>query len=683
MTGKIFTLSIPVVFFMCAFSCSGIPDVERPLPAGESPLDAYYAGRVEEAAAGLETLLEEGPENPRRLKGQLAVLYRELGRGEEAQKLLEETLSDSAGDTAAVSRRELYIGYYLSGQYARAREFRNSGDMSAFTGLKDEREQGEMLFYDAMLSKEQGETERAITLFKESLKLNKWRPIAWYHLGLLLAPADPKEAETCLNNCLSQDSAFSEALFPLGKLLMERGAWYQAAELLARADQRLPGNRELRAALAEARKHVPARADELAPIRRKIGAKPPVVKNVAVPAEGTIRIGLAEGRTLVSVKAGGDFRIAPEGAPDGGEISYRGRALDQIWVSWERDGNITVQDENGKTAVRSARALILSYNDPENTSIVAGVVNGAPGVNRSYRGILEFRPAPGGMTVVNVLNMEEYLYGVVPAEMPVSWPEEALKAQAIAARSYGLAYKGHFADRGFDLYGTPHSMAYHGVGDEHKNTSAAVDATRGIILKGGEAPLRAYFSANHGGYSEDSLTMWGYDAYMAAVPDKRLPVRDSPLPPDELDRWIRETPPTFSFIPRLSYVSAYRWEKWVTPAEIARRLARNPGEITRITSRGRGVSGRIYALEVRSSKDSVMVEGDAIWNAMGGLRSSLFTIDTKRNGEGKIEYFIFRGAGYGHGIGLDQHGAAGMAGAGYKAEEILRHYYPRAELGAL
>jgi peptidoglycan hydrolase-like amidase len=55
-------------------------------------------------------------------------------------------------------------------------------------------------------------------------------------------------------------------------------------------------------------------------------------------------------------------------------------------------------------------------------------------------------------------------------------------------------------------------MAYHGVGDEHKNTSAAVDATRGIILKGGEKPLQAYFSANHGGYSEDSLTMCGYDA---------------------------------------------------------------------------------------------------------------------------------------------------------------------------
>jgi SpoIID/LytB domain protein len=284
------------------------------------------------------------------------------------------------------------------------------------------------------------------------------------------------------------------------------------------------------------------------------------------------------------------------------------------------------------------------------------------------------------MTVVNIINTEEYLYGVLPAEMPATWPEEALRAQAIAARSYSLALLGEFADRGFDLYGSPRSMAYHGAGAETKTTTQAVDDTRGMILKGGGVPLKAYFSANHGGYSEDSRTMWGYDAYMAAVPDMLLPERGGRLPLDELDAWIHEAPFSFSSVNRFYYASSYRWEKWVAAGEIRRRLPDDPGEIRRVVSRGRGISGRVYELEVEGDTKSVFVRGDAIWAAMGALRSSLFTIGYKFDKAGNVEYVIFRGAGHGHGIGLDQHGAAGMASAGYSAGEILRHYYPRAEL---
>ena len=291
-----------------------------------------------------------------------------------------------------------------------------------------------------------------------------------------------------------------------------------------------------------------------------------------------------------------------------------------------------------------------------------------------------------GITVVNIVNIEDYLYSVVPSEMPASWPEEALKAQAIAARSYAVAQIGQFADKGFDLYGTPRSMAYQGIGAENKTTSKAIDATRGIILRGGEEPLRAYFSANHGGYSEDSLVMWGYDAWMAGVPDMMLDERAQGIPPGELDRWLRSAPPSYSSVRGYHFASSYRWEKWVAADEIRHRLSlrgEDPGEIQHIISRGRGVSGRIYELEAAGKEKSVIVAGDAIWSAMGALRSSLFTIAYKYDKNGSVEYIIFRGAGHGHGIGLDQHGAAGMAGSGYNAQDILRHYYPRAEISRL
>jgi SpoIID/LytB domain protein len=164
---------------------------------------------------------------------------------------------------------------------------------------------------------------------------------------------------------------------------------------------------------------------------------------------------------------------------------------------------------------------------------------------------------------------------------------------------------------------------------------------------------------------------------MQAVPDKLLPLRLNPLSPDELYRWVRDTPTTYSNVPRYSYISAYRWEKWVTPEEIRRRLPEDPGEIKRIITRGRGISGRIVELEVQGSIKNVTVKGDAIWSAMGSLRSSLFTIRYKLS-KGKVEYLVFQGAGYGHGIGMDQHGAAGMASVGLKASDILLHYYPRA-----
>jgi SpoIID/LytB domain protein len=83
-------------------------------------------------------------------------------------------------------------------------------------------------------------------------------------------------------------------------------------------------------------------------------------------------------------------------------------------------------------------------------------------------------------------------------------------------------------------------------------------------------------------------------------------------------------------------------------------------------------------LEVQGSRQTVTVKGDAIWQAMGGLRSSLFSIRYKLAADGKVEWVIFQGAGPGHGIGMDQHGAAGMASTGIDAETILRHYYARA-----
>jgi len=643
-----------------------------------SPVEAYYAGKIEDAVkifgSGRATFED---------KIQMVVLHWELGQMNEAGELLEVLLKekDLTAEVKGELQLELFYTYCLLGSYGKAAALRSA--VERFLQNSDTRTKAEYYFYNALVYEETGNKEKAAELYKQSLAINKWRPAGWYRLGLLLRESDPKEAEKCLKTCWDQDSAFTDALLPLARLLMARKEWKKAGNYLYTANSRLPNNREISAALAEIRRHVSVGADNsLSLIRREIKANPPKVRPAPFyPQEGNIRVGLSEKRPLVSIKAGGPFSIY---TVQGQTLLYASADKEQIWIEWNGGNSVmTIQNKEKKVLGRSSVPIIYKLDNNEDTSIVAGVVNGAPETNRTYRGTLEFRPGSGGITVVNTVSMEEYLYAVVPSEMPVSWPAEALKAQVIAARSYAIANLGQYKDRGFDLFGTPHSMAYHGVGAETKKSSELVDLTRGMILLGGKQPLKAYFSANHGGYSEDSLTLWGYDAYMQAVPDKLIPRRKNPLSLDALYRWIRDAPVSYSNVPKYSFVSAYRWEKWVSPAEIRRRLAEDPGEITQIITRGRGVSGRIVELEVRGTKGTVRVKGDAIWSAMGGLRSSLFSIRYKLDKNGAPEYFIFQGAGYGHGIGLDQHGAAGMASVGLNSEEILRHYYPRSQPGKL
>jgi SpoIID/LytB domain protein len=223
------------------------------------------------------------------------------------------------------------------------------------------------------------------------------------------------------------------------------------------------------------------------------------------------------------------------------------------------------------------------------------------------------------------------------------------------------------------------SAAYRGFGGEARETTAAVDATRGLYLEAvAGTPLRAYYSANHGGYSEDSRSVWGTNTFMAAVADKLLIPRSTFLPVDELASWLSSRPPTYSSIAKLHSTQAYRWEKWVSAQELSAKY--DIGDVLRVVSRGRGISGRINEVELLGNKGRISVREDLIRSGLGGLRSNLFTIRAKTGLDGLPEYFIFLGAGWGHGVGLDQTGAAGMANAGYTATQILKHYYPLAHI---
>jgi stage II sporulation protein D len=147
----------------------------------------------------------------------------------------------------------------------------------------------------------------------------------------------------------------------------------------------------------------------------------------------------------------------------------------------------------------------------------------------AYRGLLEVRPAgTGGLTVINVLNLEDYLRGVVPNELsPQSFPQlEALKAQAVAARTYALRNRGQFEAKGYDICATPACQVYRGRSSEHPLTDQAVEETRGIIASYRGNLINALYTSTCGGHTEDAVNIFEgehevpYLAGVACLPER-------------------------------------------------------------------------------------------------------------------------------------------------------------------
>jgi stage II sporulation protein D len=292
--------------------------------------------------------------------------------------------------------------------------------------------------------------------------------------------------------------------------------------------------------------------------------------------------------------------------------------------------------------------------------------------DQSFRGEVVVRLAASGkLTIINAVRIEEYLRGVVPAELGrgIDVPAAALEAQAIAARSYTLFYLGRRADQGFDLVAGPADQVYEGAAGETAAADAAVETTRGLVATHGGRPIRANYSSTCGGKTATSGAIWpGEDfPYLTSVTD-RVGGEDlcsgSPY-----HRWT-ESWPAGAFQEQL--LANLR-------RELPEAAAADPGQIRRLEIRGRTPSGRVEALAIHTDRGVFTVRGDRIrWvlrRANGQpLRSTLFG-KLKRRSEGGRKLYILEGAGYGHGAGLCQFGAMGMARRGASAAEILAHYY--------
>jgi len=269
-----------------------------------------------------------------------------------------------------------------------------------------------------------------------------------------------------------------------------------------------------------------------------------------------------------------------------------------------------------------------------------------------YRGRTLVVPTGGGITAVNYVPLESYLYSVVGAEMPTSWSMEALKSQAVAARSYALYHRQTDANSIFDLGDTTTWQVYGGLEKEAPSTRAAVDATKGQVLTYQGKIINSVFHSCAGGYTENVEDVWSSPLpYLRGVfsPDRDLPAC----------RW---NPISF------------------TASELSQRLGYD-GTISSISVQ-RHPHGRVISLEIDGSNGRMSIKGEEVRDDLD-LKSTLFDIQAERSQVASVGQnipssptrFQISGSGNGHGIGLSQYGAYELAKQNWTYQQILLHYY--------
>ena len=306
-------------------------------------------------------------------------------------------------------------------------------------------------------------------------------------------------------------------------------------------------------------------------------------------------------------------------------------------------------------------------------------------VDRSYAGDIYIAVGSDGqLAVVNVLSAERLLEGVVPSELYTSAPLEALKAQAVAARGQLLAKVGtrHRSDP-YLLCAETHCQVYSGTAKKHPRSSRAVKETRGQLLFFGDELVDTTYSSSCGGHSEAFHQMWGGTPkpYSTGLVDDKN-ASQKPLDVRALAQFLEKPPKAYCTMAGRG-MNVFRWTVKRSTAFVDEAVnKRKPiGAITRIEVLKRGHSGRALAVKYHGTNGTFVLEGS--YNnrkLLGNLRSGMWLADRRGPETSSGGEWVFTGGGFGHGVGMCQHGAMGMGKIGKSVQEILKHYYPGSTL---
>ena len=352
------------------------------------------------------------------------------------------------------------------------------------------------------------------------------------------------------------------------------------------------------------------------------------------------------------------------------------------WRLIDRDGRVVARGDSGERAslsatsggIRVGRGPETPVSYPSPLSLVTSERAGIVSINgRRYRGALSFAAADSGVQVINRVQLEAYLRGVVPRELGTRSAADraALEAQAVAARSYVITRLAA-TTRAYDVTATTSDQVYGGVDAENPVADSAISATEGLVLFYDGRVVSAPYHSTCGGSTAEPAEIWRSrsEPFLQRVSD-RIPGSD---------RYYCDIAPRF------------RWERsWrgdTLTAIVDRYLrayvqvpAGPVGDVRDVTVEGRTASGRVSAVVLATTRGRFRVQANDIRYVLrtpGGelLNSTYFSPEVLASPDGRLSRLTIRGLGYGHGVGMCQWGAIGRARAGQDFRTILRTYFP-------
>jgi len=350
---------------------------------------------------------------------------------------------------------------------------------------------------------------------------------------------------------------------------------------------------------------------------------PAMVRGGSLKQPEVIRVALAKGAESVRLEGNGVLAADENGAPL--------RDNSPFYVARGRDGLMV----NGKVLQRLTASAPLFV-----------VVNG-----RKYRGIVEISPADKGVLVVNELPLEDYLVGLINCEISSQWPIEAIKAQAVVARTYAVYQKEARKNATYHLESTVMDQVYEGCEIEDSRAGRGVKETAGEVLTYENKVIQAFYHSNCGGHTEASENVWGV----------LLP-------------YLKGVDCVYCLM-----APSARWEQTISLKKIESLLKSNGYQINGlrdIKAGNKNRSGRVTDLTLLSARGTLTISAVNLRKAIGFsvIRSTNFEVRTAGDDA------FFMGTGYGHGVGLCQWGAKQRALDGFDYREILSYYYPGTRL---
>jgi len=426
---------------------------------------------------------------------------------------------------------------------------------------------------------------------------------------------------------------------------------------------------------------------------------------IAVEKQPILRVGIFLNQTEVNISGDGTFKI------------YNLKSNNLISEEHNKIVKLLPHDKGIEVMGKGVYSGPIKIIPVGNTKVIV-IVNGQ---KYRYRGNIEvdIDKEYRKLNVINIIGIEEYLYGVLKKEISPRWPAEALKAQAVAARTFAIFNMNKYIDKGYNICASTNSQAYGGVNHEDPLTNKAVDETRGVIITYKGKPINAVYHSDSGGYTEDSENVWG--SFLPYLRSVKSIFEEKVSPPH------------------------HTWTCSINEKDLSKKLQKqgyNINSVISIEPVKKSETGRISELAFIVDNNKVInMKANDFRSLMGAdlIRSTLFNIKAvgkglniakdiedkeeiedeevqkesmkeileqkkdwtikellelmKRNKEEKEEKkeekkltveimesnipltFIFSGSGNGHGVGMSQWGAYGMTLQGSRYQDILKYYY--------